>query len=91
MSTVRKKSSTKRENLSGYWIDADSYRLRGYPTGPTEDPAGNPSHDSELLPEAAKPARKPRRKKNESESLPDWIRAGTKNRDHRSAGLGVAT
>lgn len=31
MTPPRKRSSTKRDNLTAYWLDADTGRLRGYP------------------------------------------------------------
>jgi hypothetical protein len=49
MTTPRKRSSTKRDNLIGYWLDANTGRLRGYPpetsgeAAPSQPPQSEPT------------------------------------------------
>ena len=60
MSARRKRSSTKRDNLTAYWLDANTFRLRGYPPAANGEatPQGPPQPEPNVEP-AVEPRTEP--------------------------------
>lgn len=80
---TRKTSSTKRENLIGYWLDGDTGRLRGIPRDPKAEPttapdAAAPSHVPPTPTEATAAPTKAETPRAENENYPahGWLQAG---------------